>query len=65
MAVSLTPASPQVQATGTGTDSMIVVSGIDPNITIRHTGGHSKMGELIGFTSKTAVTEALKNLMVV
>lgn len=52
--------SPQVQATGTGTDSMIVVSGIDPNITIHHTGGHSKIGELIGFTAKTAVTEALK-----
>lgn len=51
--------SPQVQATGTGTDNMIVVSGVNPHILIRHTGGHSKMGELIGFATKTAVTEAL------
>jgi adenosylcobinamide hydrolase len=52
--------SPQVQATGTGTDSMIVVSGVNPDIVIRHTGGHTKIGELIGFTAKAAVTEALK-----
>ena len=52
--------SPQVQATGTGTDSMIVVSGVNPDITIRHTGGHTKMGELIGVAAKTAVAEALK-----
>jgi adenosylcobinamide amidohydrolase len=53
-------ALPQVQATGTGTDSMIVVSGTDPNILIRHTGGHTKFGELIGTAAKNAVTEALK-----
>jgi adenosylcobinamide amidohydrolase len=52
--------SPKVQATGTGTDSMIVVSGVNPNIVIKHTGGHTKMGELIGFAAKSAVTEALK-----
>ncbi len=52
--------TPQVQATGTGTDNMIVVSGVNPNIVISHTGGHTKMGELIGFTAKQAVTEALK-----
>jgi adenosylcobinamide amidohydrolase len=52
--------SPQIQATGTGTDSMIVVSGTDSKHTIHHTGGHTKMGELIGFTAKNAVTEALK-----
>ncbi|MDR2700027.1 MAG: adenosylcobinamide amidohydrolase [Nitrososphaerota archaeon] len=52
--------SPQIQATGTGTDSMIVVSGVNPDIVIKHTGGHTKMGELIGFAAKTAVTEALK-----
>lgn len=52
--------TPEIQATGTGTDSMIVVSGIDSNIIISHTGGHTKMGELIGFTAKKAVTEALK-----
>jgi adenosylcobinamide hydrolase len=53
-------ASPQIQATGTGTDSMIVVSGVNPDIIIRHTGGHTKMGELIGVTAKTAVGEALR-----
>lgn len=52
--------SPQIQATGTGTDSMIVVSGVNPELVIKHTGGHTKMGELIGFAAKTAVTEALK-----
>jgi len=52
--------TPQVQATGTGTDSMIVVSGVNSDMVIKHTGGHTKMGELIGFTAKTAVTEALK-----
>lgn len=53
-------ASPQIQATGTGTDSMIVVSGVNSNLVIRHTGGHTKIGELIGLTSKKAVTEALQ-----
>lgn len=53
-------ASPQIQATGTGTDSMVVVSGVNPHIEIRHTGGHTKMGELIGFTTKKAVEAALK-----
>ena len=52
--------SPQVQATGTGTDSMLVVSGVHADIVIKHTGGHTKMGELIGFAAKSAVTEALK-----
>jgi len=52
--------SPQIQATGTGTDSMIVVSGVNSGKIIRHTGGHTKMGELIAFTTKQAVTEALK-----
>ena len=53
-------ASPQLQATGTGTDSMIVVSGVDAGTVIRHTGGHTKMGELIGVTTKIAVAEALE-----
>ncbi len=52
--------SPLIQATGTGTDSMIVVSGVNSDITIKHTGGHTKMGELIGVSTKNAVTEALK-----
>ena len=53
-------ASPQLQATGTGTDSMIVVSGVDAGTIIRHTGGHTKMGELIAVSTKIAVGEALK-----
>jgi adenosylcobinamide hydrolase len=53
--------NPQVQATGTGTDSMIIVSGTDPQVTIRHTGGHTKMGELIAKATKEAVAQALKN----
>lgn len=47
-----------VQATGTGTDSVIVVSGNDgPQAT--YTGGHSKLGELIGKATYEAVLEAL------
>jgi adenosylcobinamide amidohydrolase len=52
--------SPENQATGTGTDNMIVISGTDPNKKVRHTGGHTKLGELIGATTKTAVTETIK-----
>ncbi len=47
-----------VQATGTGTDSVIVVSGIKgPRVT--YTGGHSRIGELIGKAVYEAVVEAL------
>lgn len=53
--------SPKMQATGTGTDTMIVVSGTDTENTIRYTGGHTKMGELIAKAAKEAVTQALKN----
>lgn len=50
--------TPQVQATGTGTDSIVVVSGTAlPRAT--YTGGHSKLGELIGKASYQAVVEAL------
>ena len=52
--------SPESQATGTGTDNMIVVSGVDPVKKVRTTGGHSKMGELIGVTTKVAVYETIK-----
>lgn len=52
--------SPKNQATGTGTDNMIVVSGTDPNKKVRYTGGHTKMGELIGATTKIAVAETIK-----
>ena len=47
-----------VQATGTGTDSVIVVSGTaGPRVT--YTGGHSRIGELIGKAVHEAVIEAL------
>ncbi|MEN6373883.1 MAG: adenosylcobinamide amidohydrolase [Smithella sp.] len=47
-----------VQATGTGTDSIIVVSGVTgPKAT--YTGGHSKIGEMIGKATYEAVVETL------
>lgn len=50
--------TPAVQATGTGTDSIIVVSGqAAPMAT--YTGGHSRIGELIGKATYAAVVEAL------
>jgi adenosylcobinamide amidohydrolase len=52
--------TPQVQATGTGSDNMIIVSGEGTGKPLRVTSGHTKIGELIGVTTKTAVTEALK-----
>ncbi len=51
--------SPENQATGTGTDNIIVVSGIDPNKKVKHTGGHTKIGELIGATTKIAVADTI------
>ncbi len=51
--------APQHQATGTGTDNMIVVSGKSGK-SLQITSGHVKIGELIGFSTKTAVAEALK-----
>ena len=50
--------TPENQATGTGTDNIIVVSGKGP--LVRYTGGHAKMGELIGMVTKRAVTEAIE-----
>ena len=52
--------SPDNQATGTGTDNMIIVSGTDPDKKIRFTGGHSKIGELIGVSTKIAVAETIR-----
>lgn len=47
-----------VQATGTGTDSVIVVSGTSgPKVT--YSGGHSRIGELIAKAVHQAVIEAL------
>jgi len=49
--------NPQLQATGTGTDNLIIIPGSGPFIT--YTGGHAKIGELIGVTVRKAVAEAL------
>ncbi|MDA8339895.1 MAG: adenosylcobinamide amidohydrolase [Nitrospiraceae bacterium] len=47
-----------VQATGTGTDTVMIVSGATgPRVT--YTGGHSRIGELIGKAVYEAVIEAL------
>lgn len=50
--------TPSVQATGTGTDSIIVVSGQSAPMAT-YTGGHSRIGELIGKATYAAVVEAL------
>lgn len=50
--------TPGVQATGTGTDSIIVVSGTRAP-TASYTGGHSRIGELIGKATYSAVVESL------
>jgi len=47
-----------VQATGTGTDSVIIVSGTTGPLAT-YAGGHSKLGELIGRAAHEAVIEAL------
>jgi adenosylcobinamide amidohydrolase len=52
--------TPRNQATGTGTDNVIVVSGKGLSKALRLTSGHTKIGELIGFSTKIAVAEALK-----
>ena len=52
--------SPQNQATGTGTDNIIVVSGKESDKMILSTGGHTKIGELIGVSTKIAVAGAIK-----
>jgi len=50
--------TPNVQATGTGTDSIIVVSGTQ-SPQASYTGGHSRIGELIGKATYEAVLAAL------
>ncbi|MDY0300247.1 MAG: adenosylcobinamide amidohydrolase [Trichlorobacter sp.] len=50
--------TPDAQATGTGTDSVIVVAGTT-GPTVTYTGGHSRIGELIGKAAYEAVIEAL------
>jgi len=51
--------SPGYKATGTGTDNIIVVSGKDNGAPVTWTGGHTKIGELIGVCTRLAVIEAL------
>jgi len=46
------------QATGTGTDNIIVIQGKGPSINF--TGGHTRVGELIAKTVYQAVKEAIK-----
>ncbi len=50
--------NPALQATGTGTENIVVVSG--EGLKISYTGGHSKMGELIA----KAVTKATKEAII-
>ncbi len=50
--------TPEAQATGTGTDTVIVVSGTgDPKV--EYAGGHSKIGELIAKGVYESVVDAL------
>jgi adenosylcobinamide hydrolase len=51
--------SPSLQATGTGTDNMVIVSGVGFGGVVSSTGGHTKIGELIGVATKTAVAETI------
>ena len=47
------------QATGTGTDNIIVITGTN-GPRVFYTGGHSKIGELIRKAVYEAVVDALK-----
>jgi adenosylcobinamide amidohydrolase len=49
---------PTLQATGTGTDQIVVVSGKD--FTCRYAGGHTKLGELMAKAATKACKTALK-----
>ncbi|MGA2385301.1 MAG: adenosylcobinamide amidohydrolase [Candidatus Bathyarchaeia archaeon] len=51
--------APRYQATGTGTDNMVIVSG-KMGKPLHVTSGHTKMSELIAFATKSAVTLALE-----
>jgi len=48
---------PELQATGTGTDNVIVVKGYGRKV--RYTGGHTKLGEMIAKVVKRSVRESL------
>lgn len=53
--------NPELQATGTGTDNVIIASGNEETIT--YTGGHSKFGEMLARVTTLAVTEAILKQM--
>ncbi len=48
---------PELQATGTGTDNIIIVKGFGR--CVNYTGGHTKIGEMIAKCVKKSVIEAL------
>jgi adenosylcobinamide amidohydrolase len=50
--------NPHFTATGTGTDQIIIASGLD--FRCIYTGGHTKLGELMAKSVTTACKEALK-----
>jgi|YelNatPaOPRAMG01_1025707.scaffolds.fasta_scaffold00680_28 adenosylcobinamide amidohydrolase len=52
--------APEHQATGTGTDNVIIVSGVNSALRVKCLGGHTKMGELIAVSTRQAVAEALR-----
>ena len=49
--------TPDIQATGTGTDNVIIVSGDGPKVS--YSGGHCKMGEIMARAVTLATKEAL------
>lgn len=51
--------NPSYQATGTGTDNVIIVSGGGEGEKINYVGGHSKMGEIMAKVVTSATKEAI------
>lgn len=51
--------NPSYQATGTGTDNVIIVSGDEGGEKINYVGGHSKMGEIMAKAVTSATKEAI------
>ncbi len=54
--------NPDLMATGTGTDQIIIASGTD--FRCRYTGGHTKLGELMARSVTAACKEALRKQLV-
>ncbi|WP_437236166.1 adenosylcobinamide amidohydrolase, partial [Dehalococcoides sp. HCBD] len=50
---------PDWQATGTGTDQIITVSGTGGKYT--YVGGHTKLGEMMARATTRAVKQAIRN----